>query len=266
MKPFLSLLFMFSFLLSYAQDGSNSYEEPYSYITKQPVIVYGYDFINQRSIPGIVKVANPNLNFRQIGILKSDSALGEIYVIQFWRIHDEPEFIKSDTNKINSYTNNDFFCIKASDFKEPMVLKRYKTWHQNAKFHLGTLVVPMKIRPKQSGHPFDFTTDITLGSSVGYSFRMSPYQANYLSIVAVFGVTSVAVDSLSTNGYLNVPNTKMSAITPGLGVILEVSNFQIGAVLGMDILGGQTGENWIYNGKPWFSFGLGYQFIQRKQN
>jgi hypothetical protein len=242
--------------------------EPYGYITKEPIVVYGYNLITGVSVPATVLIANPNLKFRQIGDVRTDANLGQVYVIQFWTITDEPAAITTDATKINKATtsNNQFYCVKVSDYKEPAIKKRYKTWIYNAKPNVGTLVVPIKFRPKQGSVPFDFTTDFTLGSSFGYSFRMSHYQPNYLSIVGVFGVTSVGVDSITTSGFITEPNTKLSAVTPGIGIITEISGFQIGAVIGWDIVGGTTGEKWIYNSRPWFSFGIGYQFLRKNDD
>lgn len=243
-------------------------DEPYGYITTSPIVVYGYDLVNGVSIPATVKIANPNLLFRQIGDVRADANLGQVYVIQFWPISHEPDAITADATKINkaSTSSNQFYCIKSADYKEPAIRKRYKTWLYNAKPNVGTLVVPIKFRPKQGNIPSDFTTDFTLGSSFGYSFRMSHYQPNYLSIVGVFGVTSVGVDSLTTEGFVKQPNTKLSAVTPGIGLIIEISGFQIGAVVGWDFVGGTTGQKWVYNNKPWFSFGIGYQFLRKNDD
>jgi hypothetical protein len=243
-------------------------DEPYGYITKEPVVVYGYDLIHGVSDPQTVKIANPNLKFRQIGDVRQDANLGQVFVIQFWTITDEPSEISNDFTKINksSTSTHQFYCVKSSDYKEPAIVKRYKTRAYNAKPIVGTLIVPIKFRPAQGDVPFDFTTDFTLGSSFGYSFRMSHYRPSYLSIVGVFGVTSVGVDSLTTKGFVTEPNTKLSAITPGIGAIIDISGFQIGAVVGWDVVGGTTGKKWIYNGKPWLSFGIGYQFLRKNED
>ena len=238
-------------------------KEPYNYIIKEPIVVYGYNLKKEVSEPDNIKIATPNQEFRQIGDEKTDSSLGQVYIIQFLKIKGDSNQIKSDPIKINSSESYKFFCIKASNYKEPAIRKKYKTWFSNAKPNFGTLVVPIKMRCAQSGIPFDFTTDFTLGSSFGYSFRMSHYQPNYLSLVGVFGVTSVGADSLTTKGYITEPNTKLSAITPGIGIVAEINNFQIGFIIGWDIVGGTTGKNWIYNGKTWFSFGIGYQFLSK---
>lgn len=254
---FVSLL---SLLMTQAAFSQN---EPYHYVTKQPIIVYPYDFILGKADVSKPKMTNPDLLFNQIGNVQNDSILGEVYVIQLIPIVAASDSFAGDLFRVNSDDNYQFFCIKASSYKEPMITKRYRTWGANCKANTGILVVPMKMRSARGSVPFDFTTDFTLGSSFGYSFRTSHYNPNYLSVVASFGITSVGVDSTTTGGYLTGPKTNLAAITPGLGIIMEVSNFQIGAVVGWDIVGGVTGQNWIYNGQAWFSFGIGYQFLKK---
>lgn len=243
-----------------------SQKEPFNYITKQPIVIYPYDLTTNIADNASPRIANPNLKFNQIGESKTDSVLGEIYVIQILPINKSTDALVGHPTKINSNDNDQFFCIKAPDYKAPMIVKRYRTWLANYKANTGVLVIPMKMRGTRAGVPFDFTTDFTLGSSFGFSFRTSHYKPNYLSIVASFGVTSVGVDSTTTRGYLTGPKTNLGAITPGVGLIMEVSNFQIGAVVGWDIVGGVTGQNWIYNGQTWFSFGIGYQFLKKEDN
>lgn len=75
-------------------------EEPFGYITQSPIVVYGYDLITGVSQPKIVLIANPDLKFRQIGDVRADSFLGQVYVIQFWEITDERESITNDKTKI----------------------------------------------------------------------------------------------------------------------------------------------------------------------
>jgi hypothetical protein len=259
MKHFLTTLGLF-ILSTYSITSQN---EPFNYITKQPIVVYSYDLLNGESVPSIVKIANPNLIFNQIGEIKNDEHLGSVYVIQILPIKVLTDQLKGSATKINSDNNDQFFCIKSEDYKEPAIKKRYKTWIYNSKPNIGTLVVPIKMRPKRDSIPFDFTTDFTLGNSFGYSFRMSHYQPNYLSIVGVLGVTSVSIDSATSKGTITQSSAKLSALTGGIGIITEISNFQIGAVFGWDVVGGAPGKSWIYNGQTWFSIGIGYQFLRK---
>lgn len=266
----LSLVFAaaYNFLCAAETEQATS-AEPYTYITKQPVVVYGFNLITGVAAPKSVHIAGSELQFIQIGgDLREDASLGDIVVIQFLKITSEPPELTADSTKINAVgtDNGEIYCIRARDFKPPMVVKRYKTFLKNAKPNVGILVIPMKIRPKIGEMPFDFVTDFNLGTSVGWSLRVSHYQPNYISIVGVFGVTSVGVDSSSTKGYIREPDTKLSAITPGIGIVGEFGGFQVGFVFGGDFVGGRAGEQWFYNERIWYSLGLGYQFLRKNDS
>lgn len=260
------LLCICSFLIGSINTGFCQ-EESHGWITISHIVVYGYDLANATSVPATKKVANPNIKFRQIGGMRDDANLGEIYVIQF-SIDNEPSEIQNDNNKVNiaSTSKGEFYCVKSVEYNETTIKKRYKTWAYNQRANIGTLVIPIKFRSQRQGVPFDYTTDFTIGPSFGYSFRTSHYQPNYLNIVGVAALTSVGVDSITTKGYIKEANTKLSAVTIGFGAVAEVSNFQIGAVIGWDYIGGRPGQHWIYNGKSWFSFAIGYQFIRKTES
>lgn len=166
---------------------------------------------------------------------------------------------------VSAEDNNDFFYIAPRDFDDFHVQKRYYRFLRNIRPNLGSLVVPIKARPKVGSTPFDFTTDFTVGSSIGAKMRLSPTQPHYLSIVGVFGVSTIDVGPETTGGFVT-SMTKYSALTPGLGIILEFDGFQIGLVAGKDYLGGNVSNEWIYDGKTWWSFGIGYEFLREREN
>ena len=68
---------------------------------------------------------------------------------------------------------------------------------------------------------------------------------------------SVLTDSVSDNIALG--------FTYGGGLILEINSFQAGILCGVDIATDNQAKDWIYNHKPWFSFGLGYRFLVRSE-
>lgn len=177
---------------------------------------------------------------------------------------NEKNKIADSEKKYISFDNNDkYYIIKVVDFEEPFVVKTYFRGFNNGALSLGALVVPLKIRPKLESRPLDFTTDFTLGTTVGYKMRLTKFVPSYFSLVGFFGVTTVNVDSLSTKGYVT-ETTKYSALTPAFGTIFEINHFQIGLVIGCDIVGGKAGANWVYNQRLWWSFGIGYQFFKEK--
>lgn len=62
----------------------------------------------------------------------------------------------------------------------------------------------------------------------------------------------------------------MAAFTPALGCVFEFNQAQIGAFVGLDLLGRGINRHWIYqkNFSPWFSFGIGvgFQIFKSQQN
>ena len=53
-----------------------------------------------------------------------------------------------------------------------------------------------------------------------------------------------------------------TGVTYGGGFALTFSRkYQIGAIIGFDRLAGPEGEEWPFNGKPWVSVSIGYQFL-----
>lgn len=57
-------------------------------------------------------------------------------------------------------------------------------------------------------------------------------------------------------------NAQSMGITASTGVILELNDFQLGMMVGVDRATGDAGRGWVYNGKIWYAFGLGYSFLK----
>lgn len=178
---------------------------------------------------------------------------------------DKTKYLSQEATYVSNDDNGIYFFIKAKDFTEPHVLKTYYRGRYNLLPNIGTLIVPVKIRPSFGDRPFDFTTDFTLGTSIGIKTRVSKFRPNYLSLVGVFGITTVNIDNNTTNGFVSEA-TKQSALTPAIGLVMEIEGFQIGLIAGKDFIGGNTGKSWIYNKRTWWSFGIGYEFVKEKES
>jgi len=187
--------------------------------------------------------------------LKEDSTIGQYYVVKSTEIED-PHIWEWK-----------YYAIKLEEFENGNIGQRFSTWKPLVS--IGTLIVPIKIRPptknKVTGESvnFDFTQDITIGTTFGLRYRVSPIKPHYINWLFGVGITSVIVDSLSTNGIVTESNSKISAFTPCFGVLFEVKDFQIGAFVGWDLAGRNINENWNYHGRTWLAVGLGYQILSR---
>lgn len=121
--------------------------------------------------------------------------------------------------------------------------------------------MPFKLRPKQSDTKFQMTTDVTIGAYGGIRKRISKYNPTYLTIPVVLGLSFINVNE-STTTNVGVADFK-SGITPGwtwaTGFILQTNRLSLGLVFGRDYTSGYA-DDWIYNNKTWYSFGIGYAF------
>lgn len=268
---FVIILFSFNFCFSQNNKGSTSgnTQSPQVlnvYITKQPLRVYVYNFKTQKVDHNQPFVVPQGVKFTQIDPIASDPKIGAIYVIQFIQFNPNINPANLITTLSSSNTTlNDFYCLSAIDFQSKAVEKYFYTDPKRVEPSAGILIVPLKIRPKNKGMPFDFTSEFSLGGSFGARWRISHYNENYFNMVGSFGLTNVTVDTGSvTDHYITETNSKIAAITPGLGAILDISGFQIGLVTGWDFIGGELGKHWKYNGKAWISFGIGYQFLKKE--
>lgn len=253
MRTLYSFLFVTIVFIVKAQPG-----EPYNYIVKKPVIVYPYNFNSSTSYPLTPLTANPEIKF-SIANAYNDPTLGDVYIIQFDPITFSPSVYNNPSNINSSNTGAmQYYCIKVSEFDDVKIKKRYYTGLYNYKLSLGTLMLPVKMRPRKAGIPLDFKDDFTLGPTLGMSFRVSRYNPSYVSLIITGGIVNIGVDSITTRGNVLEP-TKLGGYSYGFGAIFESGVFQAAFIIGWDIIGGTKGSYWIYNNRNWFSIGLGVQ-------
>jgi len=128
----------------------------------------------------------------------------------------------------------------------------------------GLMTIPFKLRPKIDTTPFTLTTDVTLGAYLGISKRLSPYRRYYITIPVTLGLSYI---NIKDNNTYHESQESIDAVVPGVtwstGIIFQISDFNLGFVLGADYASG-TGSNWIYNKKIWYSFAIGYNFLSQK--
>jgi hypothetical protein len=191
-------------------------------------------------------------------VLKEDK---EGVLVQFWSwdttgnkekiaIFNFNDMNRKDTkgSVIEDTDNVKVFRIPSEDFKNNAIP------YFNAGFELGTLdwssgivVLPVKVR---NSPKYTYSKDLSLGLSGGGRWRISHRNPTYLNFLINAGISSVSVDSVSTNGRIRQPSDR-AALTTAIGLVFENHAFQFGFFYG----------NWIYNRKPWLSFGIGYQLF-----
>ncbi len=143
------------------------------------------------------------------------------------------------------FKNSDFVWVSTEDIKE-YAPNRYGLTY-------GALVVPFK---KQLSGNKDFTSNsASVGPYIGYRWSKGTLGVA-LELVGYAGLTSISVPQ-NVNGQNT--SQSLSAISYGVGLIgIIKQNFQVGVVIGADHTNANSGYQ--YNGKPWLSFSLGYNF------
>lgn len=107
-----------------------------------------------------------------------------------------------------------------------------------------------------------YSKDLSLGLSGGGKWRISHRNPTYLNLLLNVGISSVSLDSVSTGGRIKQPSDR-ATLTTAIGLVFENHSFQFGFFYGWDRLSANdaTNSKWIYNRKPWLSFGIGYQIF-----
>jgi hypothetical protein len=126
------------------------------------------------------------------------------------------------------------------------------TFQQRWDITFGTLTTPFKFRHD----PFLFTTNLNLGTSV--SFQKKFYTNWSWGVVAGLSLSSVALDSFSTKGFVMTP-TERPAVTPSLSGMIGYKNVNLTIGIGWDFINKTSTleESWGYHGKRWIGIGLG---------
>ncbi|MCA0231321.1 MAG: hypothetical protein LCH91_12700 [Bacteroidetes bacterium] len=156
--------------------------------------------------------------------------------------------------------NTKVFKMSLEDFKNNAIP------YFNAGFQRGSLdwssglvVLPVKARnaPLRT-----YSKDLSLGLSGGGKWRISHRNPTYLNLLLNVGISSVSLDSVSTGGRIKQPSDR-ATLTTAIGLVFENHSFQFGFFYGWDRLSANdaTSSKWIYDRKPWLSFGIGYQLF-----
>ncbi len=201
--------------------------------------------INGKRLDTIELVAPANSKFILV------DAKGDNYVIRF--------FVTESKNrkKLNYYeeqSNYSYYLISKFQFD----FKAYPLSVSDYDLVFGSVYTPIKVR----SNPFDFSKDFTVGSTFGIRKNLDKEKQLGIDLLLGMGLSSVSLDSFSTSGKLAKP-LDILAFTPALGLVAEIGNAQVGIFCGTDLLNSQNGVkyDWIYQGKLWWSFGIGYSLL-----
>lgn len=244
-------------------------------------LVYVYDFDEKADAGQRVrlashpKISRPPLRFNIVGAHNQDGKA--FYIIKFSPITKESEYFtnlaKNDASTYHSIVNiensNSYFAIDQGVFQDYVnnayIVKKQKVgwlgWR--AVVYGATLALPFKLRPHDSatGRGRRLTTDVNLGGYAGIEWRLSPTRPFYLDAP----VASAGLTLLPINAGTSTDNMTGDSTVPGIywsvGAVVKLDNFQLGVMLGRDYAEGDLGRNWVYNAQTWYSFTIGYSFL-----
>lgn len=145
-------------------------------------------------------------------------------------------------------------------------------------FEFGPITIPFKYRFEHTENNIkvnsEFIADINIGVFGGYKrgrYRvrkegdlMKQLANRSITVGGFVSLSTVTLDSLSTTAGedpFNKDQTRsIGALSPGLGAMFSVYNFNFGAFIGWDVGFGSGAKNWNFHNKPWIGIGVGYGF------
>ncbi|UFH51824.1 hypothetical protein [Spirosoma sp. KNUC1025] len=192
-------------------------------------------------------------------------------------VYDKAYNVDTLINAVNTAEQPvDFFIIK-TDETNPVKVK-YKM------ITLGTLVVPFKVRPGNNNEYY-FTsnnvakpdkvsstveTKFNIGFYIGFRYGKIRYPKSIGShsswTTGIFvSPQSIAMSAKNSiyDRIINDPNPSREynalGTTIGLTEVFTHKQVSVAFLTGVDFAHGDAAQYWVYQGKPWIGFGLGYK-------
>ncbi|MEO1257590.1 MAG: hypothetical protein AAFZ15_02300 [Bacteroidota bacterium] len=175
---------------------------------------------------------------------------GSNVIIRFWLWQKDDDKMTALNYTDSTKTQRKYFLLSLDEFNAKAIPRNT----EKPSFSLGATTIPFRVRTS----PFDFSPALSFGTSFGVQFPLSHYQDISLNVVGGLHITHVTLDSFSTEGtVLDLGGDSEPALSPALGIVFEYKNAQVGLYIGWDYLSSEEKNNWIYQGKTWFSIGVG---------
>lgn len=167
-------------------------------------------------------------------------------------------------NKLDPVKKDTVYAELSMVYASPDKIQPYQKV-ELASLGFTTLFIPIKYRlPIYIGNsyvPRNFTTDLTIGPFLGYKFHVGNYHDQSLTIGVFGGPSLIRVDNTEAAATAGGSSSNFLGFSTGKGVVYTLRRTQIGFIMGRDFLSGKDSEEWIYDGRRWFSFAIGYKFL-----
>jgi len=241
-------------------------------------LFYGHSAYSQMPVPGMASL-NGNANYFEFAVecpVKRCEITGAIKDTNFFIAPAGSKFILIDMTfdkciirfdvfssklmrKNLNYESEDYMVYKYFVItKAQFDFKTHQIYKKTVAFSMGTLVIPVKFWFK----PFDFSKDVTLGTTLGVRVLLNPQKGISINALLGIGITSNTLDSTNTNGHITQPADILS-FSPTVGIMLEFGSAQFGVFSGFDFPSRYVvvNDQWLYANKPWLSFAIGYSIF-----
>lgn len=265
----------FALCKTYAQDQSQKTEDNFYYEADASTSFHELCYNDD----GSIRLGQQRRNFfpLEFKIIHSSPVTvnGKKYFeISFYMIKDEGstevqskdgasmECLKGNTYFINSAKdNNRYFLIEADTLLSDSSIRKFITPHTSFVYG-ANFSSPFKFRPAVGNINYIFSPEVDLGGYVGWKIPIEETQTTFLTFAFSSGFSSIQINNQDINNPSTNPNNGTAwGVSESFGLILQTKDVQIGALWGHDLVSGEMGKNWLYNGMPWYSFSIGYSFV-----
>ncbi len=252
MKFFISMLTII--LLSTAAGAQNLINQSRTILNAIPL--QEYDWATNANVPGSKPSPARGSKFTIVGQTTTD------YIISFWDWSSDPthvaEFAKYSTfNYDAAKSQHRYFLISKTDI-DIYSRQRFRQYSPL----MGTISFPFKYRPQTGKFEKTFSLSLTGG------IRIDPKRRNENTFSFLFGAgpSSVTVDKYNTDAGSNITDpSERTAVTLSLSFMWQWERLQLGLSGGMDNLLDNEVLKWKYQGKPWFSVGVGVALFSNNE-
>jgi hypothetical protein len=238
--------------------------------------------------PAPVKTLAANVRVEKMGepFDTNDPGLGRVQLVKIIPIaagDADTELKKAFPPYITSFDNNQEYAMRMADVENGTLRK----WYPLPSFSAaaGTLFIPGRFRSgvKLTNYPDKSldgiaTTQVQIGPFIGAKARISHIHDYFVTGGLTFTLGSTSLDSLTLDmplvstktadsqmlrsEYLKLFPLSVPTLSWGGAINFDFAGALVGLAFGFDHLTNNYADRWVYNGKPWYSIGIGFQFFR----
>ena len=162
---------------------------------------------------------------------------------------------------ISKETNGKYFLMEIEDFNKKV--SPYNGYYNS--FVWGFTTLPIKVRFKNRNRPFHYANSFSLGVNAGFEHGFRGRKEQAIGGIIGVGGSTVQIEATDVSENYELTSSTSGAFTLSAGLVYSYEQFQIGCFLGTDLIPGDLGKNWLYQGKPWLGLGLGFTIFQKNK-